>query len=270
MKLSFSISVSPNKSKYAPYLFGQNFEEAFQKASELGFNGVEIAVRDPEDMNLDNIKHLLNKYELEVSAIATGQGFTKDGLSFINKDPKIREEAVKRFNKSIKLAREFNTYVIIGGIRGISDENISDNTAAERIKECLFKVSEEANKHSIDLLFEPINRYETTFGNSLAESLEFVRSLDCHNIKIMADTYHMNIEDVSFYDPVIEAGSLLQYVHFCDSNRMAVGYGNLNLQEFFKALKKINYQGYLCAEILPKPDSGKALEETYNSYMKYV
>jgi len=81
------------------------------------------------------------------------------------------------------------------------------------------------------------------------------------NVLLHIDTFHMNIEGVSFRDSILEAKDLLGYVHLADSNRWAPGYGHINFVEIISILKKINYQGFLSFEILPLPDPDSAAKK---------
>jgi len=64
----------------------------------------------------------------------------------------------------------------------------------------------------------------------------------------------MNIEEVSIDDSIIQAKDYITHVHFADSNRWAPGCGHLDFTIIVQTLKKIGYQGYVSAEILPFPD----------------
>ena len=75
------------------------------------------------------------------------------------------------------------------------------------------------------------------------------------NLGLLADTFHMNIEEVSIEDSLIQAKDYLTHVHFADSNRWAPGCGHLDFRKVIETLKKIDYQDYVSAEILPLPDS---------------
>jgi sugar phosphate isomerase/epimerase len=81
------------------------------------------------------------------------------------------------------------------------------------------------------------------------------------NLNILADTFHMNIEEVDIAASLRGAGSKLGLIHLADSNRQAPGYGHLDFRGVIKALQDIHYQGYLSFEVLPIPNSQKAAEQ---------
>jgi len=107
-----------------------------------------------------------------------------------------------------------------------------------------------------------LNMASTLFINTLKEGMAFIDKIGMPNVGLLADTFHMNIEEVSMYESIVEAKDYITHVHFADSNRWAPGYGHLDFQKIVKTLKEINYQGYVSAEILPLPDQDSAAEMT--------
>jgi len=132
----------------------------------------------------------------------------------------------------------------------------------------LRKCTEFAKKYNIGLTLEPVNRYESNFINTLNEGIEFIKRADASNLGLLADTFHMNIEEVSIYDSIIQAKDYLTHVHFADSNRWAPGCGHLDFTKIVHTLKKIGYQGYVSAEILPLPDPDTAARITAETLNK--
>jgi sugar phosphate isomerase/epimerase len=111
------------------------------------------------------------------------------------------------------------------------------------------------------LLIEPVNRYETNVINTVEEGLELIRSIDSKQLKLLPDTFHMNIEERSIEDSIIKAGDDLGYIHFADSNRLAAGLGHLDFSSIVGALKKISFDGPIGVEVLPKPDDHAAAKQ---------
>ena len=252
MKKSIVVSIQPTK--FSALAFKEDFEESIKKVADLGFDGAELAVRNPKDLKVDDVINIIKENNLEVPAIGTGQAYGEEGLSFSDPDGTIRKMAVERIKDQIIFASHFNAQVIIGLIRGIINENIDKTEAEEWTIDCLRKCTEFAKKYSIGLTLEPVNRYESNFINTLSEGIEFVKRVDASNLGLLADTFHMNIEEVSIYDSIIQAKDYITHVHFADSNRWAPGCGHLDFAKIVQTLKNIGYQGYVSAEILPFPD----------------
>ena len=249
-----SIVVSISSTKFSALAFKEDFEKSIRKVAELGFDGAELAVRNPKDLKVNDVINIIKENNLEVPAIGTGQAYGEEGLSFSDPDEAIRKMAVKRINNQIIFASHFNAQVIIGLIRGIIKENVDKTEAEEWTIDCLRKCIEFAKEYNIRLTLEPVNRYESNFINTLNEGIEFIKRVGASNLGLLADTFHMNIEEVSIYDSIVQAKDYITHVHFADSNRWAPGCGHIDFKKVIETLKKIDYQGYVSAEILPFPD----------------
>jgi sugar phosphate isomerase/epimerase len=121
----------------------------------------------------------------------------------------------------------------------------------------------------IKFAIEPLNRYETDFLNTIEETTNILKLINARNVGILIDTFHMNIEEVSITKSIASSSSLLFHVHVADSNRRAPGFGHLNFDELFSTLKKVGYNGFVSAEILPLPSIEKAAEQTIKLLKMY-
>jgi len=78
-----------------------------------------------------------------------------------------------------------------------------------------------------------------------------MKAVDLPNVGVMGDTFHMNIDEASIPDALRLAGKHLIHVHLADSNRAAPGKGHIDFVPILKALKDIDYAGFLTFELLP-------------------
>jgi len=263
-----SIVVSISSTKFSALAFKEDFENSVKKVADLGFDGAELAVRNPKDLKVDDVINILKENNLEVPAIGTGQAYGEEGLSFSDPDEVVRKTAVERINDQIVFASNFNAQVIIGLIRGKIEDGVNKVEAEEWTIDCLRKCTEFAKEYNIRLTLEPVNRYESNFINTLNEGIEFIKRVGVTNLGLLADTFHMNIEEVSIYDSIVQAKDYITHVHFADSNRWAPGCGHLDFAKIVQTLKKIGYQGYVSAEILPFPDSDSCARLTAETLSK--
>ena len=95
---------------------------------------------------------------------------------------------------------------------------------------------------------EPVNRYETYVVNTCEQALKLRDMIGEENVKIHLDTYHMNIEEKSFYEATKLAGENLIHYHLCENDRGIPGTGLVNWDEIFEALSEIGYKGYAALE----------------------
>jgi 5-keto-L-gluconate epimerase len=253
------IAVSPSRASFAPLLYAGRLDEAVGDAAELGFEWLELSMRDPASIDPAVIGAQLQDAGLRCSAIATGQACLAEGLCLSATDEGVRAAAIGRFCEQAELARELNASVILGGVRGTLDTR-QDGSAARRraavdaIRECV----QAAGERGVTVLVEPINRYETDFVNRCEEGLELLDEVGGDGVKLLLDTFHMNIEERDLPDAIALAGDRLGYVHMVDSNRHAPGLGHVDFDGVLAALAQIEYRGPFVAEILPYPSDREA------------
>ena len=100
-----------------------------------------------------------------------------------------------------------------------------------------------AEELDITIALEVLNRNETYILTDCAEAIEYVNRIGSKQIKILLDTYHMNIEEDNMYDALRKAGELLGHVHVGECNRKLPGMNNsINWPEIGKALRDIHYE----------------------------
>jgi len=114
-----------------------------------------------------------------------------------------------------------------------------------------------AAERGVELVVEPINRYETNFLNTVAEALAFLDEVAAPNVGLLFDTFHANIEEPSLAASLRAASPRLRHVHVADSNRWAPGSGHLDFAAIIATLRALGYDGWLSAEILPLPGNAE-------------
>ena len=154
-------------------------------------------------------------------------------------------------------------------MQGNASAGIGKEIAIEWLTEGLNILGSFAEKNGVNLIFEPLNRYETNLINRLEDAAQLVKSLNTQNVTLLADLFHMNIEEKSIPDSISKYGSLIGHVHFADSNRQPVGNGHIQMKDIAKALMETGYKGYISAEAFPWPDPDKAAKATMASFNKY-
>ncbi|HID85813.1 MAG TPA: ribose 5-phosphate isomerase B [Anaerolineae bacterium] len=250
-----SVAMAPCPAPFGPLLFAGRLWDGIAAAADCGFHAIELNLRAPSDVDADELRARLDAVGLRLSALGTGQAYLADGLSLADPSPEVQKQVVARLQSHVRLAARFGAAVIIGGVRGRFAGHQDDwHAQRERALESLRAIARSASDHGVQLLVEPLNRYETNFINTVAEGLAFLEDLGEPGVKLLLDTFHMNIEEASLAEGVRQAGSRLGYVHLADSNRCALGMGHVDFASVMAALDDVGYRGYLSAEILPLPD----------------
>lgn len=285
MNLSYVISTQPTR--FAAVSLAQDFEATVAHIAELGYDGVELAVRDPGLLDASSIKSILDRHNLHVPALGTGQAHVEEGLSFTDPDASIRERALARIESHIKLANNLGTasgakqplsapsetassqsperlitskqtgepLVIIGLIRG----KIAGTEQNQLLQDSLKRVSRIASESNVRLAIEPINRYETNLLNTIAQTVALIEQIKSDNLGILFDTFHANIEEPSIEGSLRACGARLFHVHVADSNRWAPGYGHTDFARIISTLREMKYNSWVSAEILQQPDAERAM-----------
>ncbi len=254
--MKLSIVVSTHAAQFSAVAFKGDFGRAIEGVARLGYDGVELAVRDPALLDVAAIKQLLDGYGLAVPAIGTGQAWGEEGLSLTDASAAVRRRARARLQAQADLAAIFGARIIIGLIRGKLRGDMAEQQRAWAVAG-LRQVAAYAALRGVELVVEPINRYETNFLNTVAETLAFLDEVAAPNVGLLFDTFHANIEEPSLADSLRAAGRRLRHVHTADSNRWAPGSGHLDFAAVVATLRAIGYDGWLSAEILPLPGNAE-------------
>jgi sugar phosphate isomerase/epimerase len=261
--MKLGLAVAPADAPASAFVvFRGDLCELVDRCADLGYDGVEIAVRYAEQIDVAAVQRRLAATGLEVPCISSGQVFACDRLYMTHPDAAVREAAVERIIAIIRAAAELGAKVNTGRVRGIIHEHETAEVAAARYLDCIRRCADVAEPLGVELIVEPVNRYEVNFINNCAEGLEIVRRAGRDCVRLMPDIFHMNIEDASFRGSFEQARDFITYVHVADSNRLAPGWGHMPFDEIFDALESIGYDGYLTAEILPKPEALAAARQT--------
>jgi sugar phosphate isomerase/epimerase len=216
----------------------------------------------------EEMVELSRRYSLPVTTLGTGMAAGMDGLTFTDPEAGVRIRAVERVKEHIRLAARLGSAVTIGVLNGNLGSDLEQAAQPrEHHLACLKECCHAAADLGVSLLLEPLNRYECDWLNTTADALSIIAQLGFANLKYLADTYHMNIEEVNIAASMRRAGSALGYIHLVDSNRCGPGQGHLPFGEVLNALIDVGYDGYLSLECLPKPDVERAIKNSL-SYIK--
>ena len=262
MVLKLSTVLSIQDAQFDAVVYKGNIDENIARIAEIGYDGVELAVRDPRLLDVGALERSLHKHNLAVPALGTGQAYGEENLSFTAVDSDVRARAIARIKSHIKLAKRFDALVILGLIRGVTPPGVGKVQAMRWLVHALRECSEYAAKEGVRLALEPINRYETDLINMIEEGLLLLEQVASPYLGLLPDTFHMNIEEPSIERSIRRAGPAIFHFHVADSNRRYPGAGHLDFNGILRLLKEeLNYQGWISAETLPYPDPRTAAEQ---------
>ncbi len=260
-----TISLVP-QARGGPFVFWDDLEAGCRKAKEIGFDAVEIFPPGPDGFDPQQLRGWLDDTGLKLAAVGTGAGWVLHKLSLTSADGAQRSKAKDFVRSIIDLAGPFGASAIIGSMQGRWGEGVSKEQALGWLSEALEELGEHAAPYKVPLLYEPLNRYETNLVNRVDQGKALLDSLKTRNVKLLADLFHMNIEEKDIGEALKAGGDAIGHIHFVDSNRSAAGMGHLDFRPVIDALSAIGYQGYVSAEAFALPDSETAARQTMNAY----
>lgn len=252
--------------KSGPWIFWDDLEESMAKAHELKFDAIELFTPSAASIEVDVLKKFLVKYNLELAAVGTGAGKVIHGLTLTDPDPSIRKKAIEFISTMIDFGGKFGAPAIIGSMQGNVLKGSNRKETLSWLSEALEILGNRAKQKGTFLIYEPLNRYETNLLNTLQDGAEFLETLQTKNVKLLADLFHMNIEEIDLAESIRNVNHHIGHIHFADSNRLPIGNGHTHMKPISDAIKAIGYQGYISAEAFPYPTPDEAAEKTINSF----
>lgn len=258
-----------SQARGGPFVFWDDLEAACRHAAELGFDAVEIFAPGAEALDAGVIGGLLREHDLALAAVGTGAGMVIHKKSLTDPDQGQRDQAKQFVRSIIDAGAPFGAPAIIGSMQGRYGDGIGKEDALNWLAEALGELGAYAEQYNVPLIYEPLNRYETNLVNQLQEGVALLGALQTTNVKLLADLFHMNIEEQDVAGAIREAGSAIGHVHFVDSNRRAAGLGHTDFGPIADALREIELNGYASAEALPYPNPETAAARTIDSYRKH-
>jgi sugar phosphate isomerase/epimerase len=267
VKSAVTISTTP-QARSGPFVFHNGLADGCQVAAELGFDAVEIFPPAANAIDEAELQGLLDRRSLKVAAIGTGAGWVIHKWSLTSADAEARHRARDFIRAIIDVAAGFGAPAIIGSMQGRVEGDVTREQALAWLAEGLEELGEHAASHGQPLLYEFLNRYETNLFNRVAPTVDFLHHLKTRGVQILADLFHMNIEEANLAEALRVGRGWIGHVHFADSNRLAIGLGHTKIEPIIAALHEIGYQGYLSAEIFPLPDALGAARQTIESFRR--
>ena len=238
MKFSY---VLPDPGSYESW---DDFERDLSHMRQAGYEAVELQVSDPADLDTERLRESLSKYQYDLCAVQTGATYYTQGNCLCTADAGIRERTVELLKRFVDFARDFSSLIVFGSLQGRTCDEPDSGAGADRIIEAVKTVGECATAQGVVLAYEPVNHLETAYHNTITEVAALVREMSLDGVKMMIDTFHMNIEEKSMIECLSGISDILAHVHLSETNRDILGMGHWDTKGFLQALDDMNYDGY--------------------------
>ena len=221
---------------------------AIASSAAAGYDLVELSAISPASFDAEMTVRLLEEHGLS-AAVSLG---LDDETDVSSEDDEVVAAGRRRLDEALDLVRDIGGDYLGGVIYGKLGRYTSAVTERGRANavETMARLADRASESGITLGLEFCNRYETNVLNTTQQTLAFIADTGRANVVAHLDTYHMNIEEASFHEPVLAAAAAgrLGYIHVGESHRGQLGTGTVPWQEFFAALREVDYSGTITFE----------------------
>jgi len=260
--VKLSIVLSTHAAQFQAVALKGDFAASVSKVAAWGYDGVEVAIRDPALVDSDELDRLVSGLGLIVPAIGTGQAWGEEGLSLTSDDEAVRVQAIERIRSHVPLAARLDAMIILGLIRGMTPEGQTHQQSMAFLVEAIRECATVAAETGVRFALEPMNRYETDLVHTVAEGMDLIERVGAENFGLLLDTFHMNIEEPSIEESIRTCGDRIFHVHVADSNRWHPGAGHLDFASILATLQEVGYDGFVSGEFMPVPDPDTAAERS--------
>ena len=229
---------------------GSTITEKFENLAKMGFAGIEITSK-PASALME---------EVVQAAKDTGvvpNIWSAEYLNILDPRPDERSRAIQALKDALTVCGQAGGVGVIcvpliatkmqnlPRIPDLSPFMTQAQLEAELLAEILKDVADHAQAVGADVIIEPLNRYEMWWPNTLQHGVDIVNSVGKPGISIMADFFHMSIEEAHIGESIRAAGKVIKNVHLADSQRWLPGYGHTDFRPGLAALAEMGYEYYM-------------------------
>ena len=222
-----------------------------RKVKELGFDDLEISCAMLRDISDERLLEIKKMAEGEGVLLTAGYG-PRPQENLASPDPDVQKNAIAFFTDILQKLEKLDIHTIGGGLYSYWPVDYSKpidkpGDWARSVKN-VRTVGRIAQECGVDYCLEVLNRFEGYLLNTCDECVKFVEEVDVPAVKVMLDTFHMNIEEDDMFSAIRRAGSRLGHFHVGENNRRLPGKGGLDWYHIGEALREIGYDGNVVME----------------------
>jgi len=240
---------------------GATLRERLENLKRIGYGGIEL-MRSVQELPVHEIQDALRSSGIRPCIIPAAPG-----RDLVDLDRSKRREALQATLQRIEIAVAIGAPgLLLALYQPPQYPDLSPAFTAHELQRRVFvaqlrELAPAAERAGVQLVPEPLNRYETSFLRSLSDGVRLCEEIGSPALRIMADFFHMQLEEAQVPVSIRQAAAYLVHVHVADSNREQPGRGHLDFRPGFRALKEIGYEGPLSLECRLVGDPLQALQE---------
>jgi sugar phosphate isomerase/epimerase len=179
-------------------------EETARRAAEIGFDSLQLTVNRPSEVDVRAVRRAADAYGLKVVSLATGRGYTVDGLSLGAGDEENRRSAVRRMKEHVELSAERgNPFVVAGAIRGRSSDSPSREIYIGQFTRSFHELLPYAERYGVTVILEASDHLETDMYLDPIETADYVRQFASPAFRLHVDTMNLWNEGIGTFDWLI-------------------------------------------------------------------
>jgi sugar phosphate isomerase/epimerase len=235
-------------------------EDCFRRAAELGFDGVQLTVKDPQELDPAELNALCRQYGLCVSGLATGQIYTKDGFGMGCGEETRRKTAVRRLSQWLDVAAEIgHPSLIIGAVRGRLADAPTPAIYYRQFRKSMEELVAHAEQKKTPVILEVNDTRETEIYCDPDETFALVNSFHSPYCSMYLDTMHLAYEQYDLTAVLEKYALQVPQIDISGEDRCAPYQSSIDFAHGMVLLKKLEYPGWLTFEIRPDSDLQRAL-----------
>lgn len=228
---------------------GPSLEDRFAQAADLRVGGIEFWSRTLPEQAAE-IARLNGRGGVVAASVNHGRR-----SRFLDPDPQERERALGELEEAIALAGQIGAsgVVFVPHFFGPMLPDLSPFMDAAALERSLLSVqlkglADHAERETVQLWVEPVNRDETHLLNRLEDAVSLLEPIDHPHLGIVADLFHMGLEEADVEDAIRQNAAFIGHAHLADSDRRLPGQGASDVRPGLAALDEIGYQGWIAFE----------------------
>lgn len=253
-----------------------SLEAGFEAAAELGYEGVELApftlapyITEVSPARRAEIRKTIESLGLKTVGLHWLLAKT-EGYHLTSPDVMIRRRTTEYLLELIRACADLGGNVLVFGSpqqRSILP-GVDRRQAEDYAVEVLSGLHKELERTGVILAMEPLSPQETNFLNTAEETIQLLRRLGSPHIKLHLDCKAMSSESAPIPELLRRHRADMAHFHANDPNRQGPGFGALDFIPIFRALREIDYRGWVSVEVFDYSPGPRRLAEESLAYMK--
>src|SRR5579883_119746 len=231
------------------------FEERLEKVAEAGYRNVELVGEYHREHWSDDEFNRVNAKRKELGITFDTTAGLRHGVG----NPNDREAMLADLRNELPIMErlECPACIIMSGnvVPGMARE-VQHESCIEGLKRAASLIEgKQIHGQPVRLLLENIDPEENPryFLTSVAEGFEIIKAVNHPQVKFLYDFYHEQIAEGNLIEKLEKNIDLVGLCHIADvPHRHQPGTGEINYDNIYKTLARLNYNRYIAMEFLPE------------------